>query len=81
VIRCLLDSIAGLFTALACVPQCEDVVIIEPDEGATEECTLSTREGPQGLKVHTCTRKRIMQTLSFHGTACPVRISYIFLQY
>jgi Tryptophan halogenase len=59
---------AGLFTALACIPQCEDVVVIEPDEGATEECTVGTREGPHGLKVHSCTRKRVMQTFGFHGT-------------
>ena len=67
----LLNSISGLLTALACVPQCENVVVIEPDEGATEECTVGTREGPHGLKVHTCTRKRIMQTFGFHGMPCP----------
>jgi hypothetical protein len=66
-------SIAGLYTALACVPQFEDVVIIEPDDGATENCLVETRVGRHGLSVHTSTRKRVMQTFGFHGTYACVR--------
>ena len=67
--QCFPVSLSGLYTALASVPQFEEVVIIEPDDGATEECSIETREGPHGLKVHTCIRKRIMQTLGQHGSS------------
>jgi len=67
------DSLAGLYTALACVPQFEEVVIIEPDDGATEECLVETRKGPYGLPVYTCPRKRVMQTFGFHGMPIPLR--------
>jgi hypothetical protein len=49
-------------------------VVIEPDVGATEECKAETREGPHGLKVNTCSRKRIMQTFGFHGTRVPTPV-------
>ena len=67
--RCFPTSLAELYTALAYVPQLEDVGIIEPDDGAMEERLVERREG---LEVHTCTRKRIMQNFGQHSTSVPL---------
>ena len=79
--ECISTSFSGLYSALASAPQFEDVVIIEPDDGATEECSVKTREGPHGLKVHTCTRKRIMQTLGQHGPSIPCQLDLPLTHY
>jgi len=71
------DSLAGLYTALACVLQFEEVVIIEPDDGATEECLIEIRKRQHGLPVHTCPRKRVMQTFGFHGMPIPLHCNLL----
>jgi len=62
------SSLAGLFAALACAQNFEEVLIVEADEYAnTEDSKAGTRRLPNGLQTHYSKRSRIMQQFALHG--------------